>query len=179
MTTTSEVSREMTLAPSTTNVLRTAPPPRREGLPTSFIARLHWRGPTMGVKLGLGIVSVAAIGVGAGLWLASSAPPAETFTNTPLVSFGSSTESPAQLPNEVSLPVPFTSQAPNGDWASSQHDCEEATLVMVDRYLRGDHSGGQIDPATAQAAINRMTPWKQAEDLTDAQLGEMAHVHLD
>lgn len=132
----------------------------------------------MGVKLGLGIVAVVAIGVGAGLWLAFGTSPAENFTNTPLVSLGSPNESPAELPAEVSLPVPFTSQAPLGDWASSQHDCEEATLVMVDRYLRGDHSGGQIDPETAQAAINRMTPWKQGEDLTDAQLGEMAHEHL-
>jgi len=132
----------------------------------------------MRVKLGLGIVLVAAIGVGAGLWLTFGTSPAESFTNTPLVALGSSAEAPAQLPARVSLPVPFTSQAPFGDWASAQHDCEEATLVMVDQYLRGDHSGGQIDPGTAQAAINRMTAWKKSVDLTDAQLGEMAQQHL-
>lgn len=121
---------------------------------------------------------MAAVGVGAGLWLAFGAAPAESFTNTPLVPFGSPGESLAQLPAEVSLPVPYTSQAPLGNWAESQNDCEEATLVMVDRYLRGDHSGGQIDPETAQAAIQRMTPWKQALGLTDTQLGEMAQDHL-
>ena len=74
----------------------------------------------MGVKLGLGIVSVAAIGAAAGLWLAFGTSPAQTFTNTRLVALGSSAEPPAQLPAEVSLPVPFTSQAPFGDWASLQ-----------------------------------------------------------
>lgn len=133
---------------------------------------------TMRVKLGLGVVAVAAIGVGAGLWLAFSISPGASFTNTELVPLGAAAEPPASLPAYVSLPVPFTTQAPLGNWVSSQHDCEEATLVMVDRYLRGDHSGRAIDPETADAAIKRMTPWKPAEDLTDEQLGEMANDHL-
>ncbi len=131
----------------------------------------------MKLKLGLGILSVAAIGVGAGLWLAWLSPPPEPFTNLPLVPLGAASPRTA-LSDYVSLPVPYTTQAPLGDWAASQHDCEEATLVMVDAYLRGNHTGSTIDPHTALATISVMTPWKVAQDLTDVQLGEMAHDHL-
>jgi hypothetical protein len=59
-----------------------------------------------------------------------------------------------------------------------QHTCEEASLVMVDAYLRGDHSGAPIDPQAADAAINRITPWKPAVDLTPDQVGGVAEQHL-
>ncbi len=43
--------------------------------------------------------------------------------------------------NAVSLNVPFTSQAPIGDWRQPWLDaCEEANILMVDRYYRGDRS---------------------------------------
>jgi hypothetical protein len=141
---------------------------------------------TMKLLLGFGLVVVLV--TVAGVWVAVlEAGPRLVFTQTPLVPFDRSSESPAfpndspspaALPAIVSLPVPFTSQAPLGDWASSQHDCEEATLVMVDRYLRGDHSGALIGPQTAQSEIDQMTPWKPSQDLTDAQFGEMARQHL-
>ena len=78
------------------------------------------------------------------------------------------------LPTAVLLPVPFTSQAPLNNWADRQHTCEEASLVMVDRYLKGDHSGALIDPHTADAAINQVTAWKPAVDLTIQQVGDVA-----
>jgi len=131
----------------------------------------------MKLRLGLVIVCMAAIGIGAGVWLAWLSPPPEPFTDTPLVPLDA-TPTVTSLPAYVSLPVPYTTQAPTGDWAASQHDCEEATLVMVDRYLRGDRSGGTIDSQTAYDAINRMTPWKVAQDLTDDQLGRLAADHL-
>ena len=55
---------------------------------------------------------------------------------------------------------------------------EAANLVMVDRYLRGDHSGALIDPQTADNAINQVTAWKPAVDLTSIQVGEVAKAHL-
>lgn len=82
------------------------------------------------------------------------------------------------VPRTVQLPVPFTSQAPLGDWPASQHTCEEASLLMVDRFLNGDHSGRLIDPRTATRAINEITMWKPAVDLTPQQLGEMAQLHM-
>jgi hypothetical protein len=136
--------------------------------------------------LALGLVVLVAAGAFLLISLVASSGP--RFTNTPLVPFGAGADvagsdpglqpSPATLPAYVSLPVPFTSQAPLGDWAAAQHDCEEATLVMDDRYLRGDHSGGLIDPAVAQRSIVQMTAWKPSQDLTPTQLGEMARQRL-
>lgn len=78
----------------------------------------------------------------------------------------------------ILLPVPYTDQAPLGNWAARQHTCEEASLVMVDSYLRGDHSGAQLDPVFADQAINRITPWKPAVDLTAEELGRLASARL-
>jgi hypothetical protein len=72
------------------------------------------------------------------------------------------------------LGVPFTTQAPLGDWSARQHTCEEASLLMVDRYLHGDYSGRLIDPLTAEHGINQITLWKPALDLTPQRLGDMA-----
>jgi len=131
------------------------------------------------LRWAIGLVVLVAASAAAGVWVVNYAY-SEKFTSTPLVPFGAGAPdpTPAQLPALVNLAVPYTSQAPLMNWADKQHDCEEATLVMVDRYLRGDRSGALIDPATADAAINRITPWKRSEDLTDQQLGELAKEHL-
>ncbi len=42
----------------------------------------------------------------------------------------------------------------------------------------GDHSGALIDPRTADAAINQVTAWKPAVDLTSRQVGEVAAKYL-
>lgn len=144
---------------------------RRQGTFPAVAARVaRW-------ALGLGVVALLAAAAGFAFTLYRPGT-SLTYTNTPLVPFGSEAASPSALPSTVSLAVPFTSQAPLMNWAARQNDCEEASLAMVDRYLRGDHSGAQIDPQTAEAAINRITPWKQALGLTDDQLGQMAKEHL-
>lgn len=137
--------------------------------------------------LALAVVGVLAVGAGIGLAMFSGGP-SQTFTNTPLVPFDASAASPTAseqpsptpitLAASVSLPVPFTPQAPLGDWAAKQHTCEEASLFMVDRYLKGDHSGALIDPQTANAGINQITGWKSAQDLTDLQVGELAKDYM-
>ena len=135
--------------------------------------------------IGLGVIAGLAIGAGLGLAFFTSAP-TTTFTNLSIVPFDSTVTRPSDNPQatpitlaaSVSLPVPYTSQAPLNDWANKQHTCEEGTLVMVDRYLRGDHSGTLIDPRTADAAINQITTWKPVQDMTDVQLGEMAKAYL-
>src|ERR1700687_5273851 len=108
--------------------------------------------------LGLGLV--ATIGVGAGVYFAFfGAGPTVSYVTPDLVpidltSTSTPTPPPVNLPTAVLLPVPFTSQAPLNNWADRQHTCEEASLVMVDRYLKGDHSGALIDPRTAANAIH-------------------------
>jgi Peptidase_C39 like family len=131
------------------------------------------------------LAAITALGAGAGLYFAlrpSSSivhvAPNTVALNQDAQASVSPIESPQALPANVLLPVPYTDQAPLGDWADKQHTCEEASLVMVDRYLGGDHSGSQIDALTAEAAINQITPWKPAVDLTAEQVGEVATQHL-
>ena len=135
--------------------------------------------------IGLGVIAALAIGAGLGIAFFTSAP-TTTYSNIAIVPFDATVTHPTDngqltpipLPPTVSLPVPFTSQAPLNDWANKQHTCEEASLTMVDRYLKGDHSGALIDPRTADAAINQITGWKPVQDMTDVQLGEMARSYL-
>jgi hypothetical protein len=132
--------------------------------------------------VGLGLV--ATIGIGAGVYFAFfGAGPQVSYVTPDLVpiditSATPSDQPPVNLPSAVILPVPFTSQAPLNNWADRQHTCEEASLVMVDRYLRGDHSGALIDPRTADNAINQITAWKPAVDLTIQQVGDVAQKNL-
>ena len=128
---------------------------------------------------------IAALGAAAGLYLALRPGTQVAYVTPTTVPLNPTTEASAAtsasaevLPPNVLLRVPYTTQAPFGNWDVRQHTCEEASLVMVDRYLRGDHSGAPIDPGTADAAINRITPWKPAVDLTSQQVGEVAHLHL-
>src|ERR1700676_4386070 len=128
--------------------------------------------------------AISALGVGAGLYLALRPTNRVAFFTPQTVALTTDAQASARgestqtLPANVLLPVPYTDQAPFGNWAARQHTCEEASLVMVDRYLAGDHSGSQIDAASADAAINRITPWKPAVDLTSEQVGEVATQHL-
>ncbi len=130
-------------------------------------------------------MAIAVLAAGAaGTYIARSAIGVQTSYVAPAtVPIGSGDgptrgASPASLPVAVSLPVPYTPQAPLGNWAAKQHTCEEASLVMVDRYLHGDHSGALIDPVTADKAINQITAWKPAVDLTPLQVGQVAEQHL-
>ena len=130
------------------------------------------------------VTAVSALGAGAALYFALRPSSGVAYFTPKTVALTTDAQasarngSPEILPANVLLPVPYTDQAPFGNWAARQHTCEEASLVMVDRYLAGDHSGSQIDAASADAAINRITPWKPAVDLTSEQVGEVATQHL-
>src|SRR5256886_13236373 len=112
-----------------------------------------------GLKWFFGLGLVATIGIAAGIYFAFfGAGPQITYATPDLVPIDLNTAAPSDqppvnLPTAVILKVPFTTQAPLGNWAQRQHTCEEASLTMVDRYLHGDHSGGLIDGHTADAAI--------------------------
>lgn len=49
------------------------------------------------------------------------------------------------------LPVPFTTQAPNGSWAGNEN-CEEASVVMANAYIRGNTQ----DTLVAKTALEEM-----------------------
>jgi hypothetical protein len=86
--------------------------------------------------------------------------------------------SPAPLPDRLLLQVPFTTQAPLGNWAQHQHTCEEANLAMLAAYWQRD-SSVVIDPNGADATIAALVSWQvqnwgSKDDLTDTRLGELA-----
>jgi hypothetical protein len=131
--------------------------------------------------LGLGLV--ASIGIAAGVYFAFfGAGPQISYITPDLVPISASGDTtaeqpPVNLPAAVILPVPFTSQAPLNNWGDRQHTCEEASLVMADRYLKGDHNP-TIDPRTADAAIIQVSSWKPTLDLTSQQVGEVAKKNM-
>lgn len=64
------------------------------------------------------------------------------------------------LPDEVNLAVPFTSQAPYGDWSLPYEDaCEETSAIMVNAYYQGET--GTIAPATAKKRIDDLVAFEK------------------
>ncbi len=65
-----------------------------------------------------------------------------------------------QIISERNLPVPFTAQAPYGVW-DFDHDnfCEEASSLMVARYVRNQGING---PADADSAMYALKDWEVA-----------------
>lgn len=86
--------------------------------------------------------------------------------------------SPTPLPSVFRLGVPFTTQAPLGDWAKHQESCEEANLIQVDAFWKGNRAA-TIDPPVAEKGINDLVAWQvknwgSEDDLTNRRLGELA-----
>lgn len=82
-----------------------------------------------------------------------------------------------ELPKEVNLDVPFTSQAPSGDWSYPyQEACEEASVLMVDAYFQG--KTGRISPTVADTAIKQLVAYENKtlgfyQDTTAEQTAEL------
>lgn len=73
------------------------------------------------------------------------------------------------------LPVPFTSQAPYGDWAEPwQNACEEATIAMVDAYYTNDNFSSR-----AHARDEIMHIFDLKEEMFGASLDETVAVMTD
>ncbi|MBI1961716.1 MAG: C39 family peptidase [Parcubacteria group bacterium] len=94
--------------------------------------------------------------------------------SAPLSSAETADSSVAQddVRGEYNLAVPFQSQAPHADWSLPyQEACEEASLIMADRFFSGDSlSADQMD-----SAIKELVAWEQNtfgyyEDTTAAEV---------
>lgn len=83
----------------------------------------------------------------------------------------------AAPPDHFMLHVPFTTQAPLGNWWLHQESCEASTLTMLVAYWQRDPSL-VIDPAAADRSINQIDRWKPRLDLTDTMMGELAKAHF-
>ena len=78
------------------------------------------------------------------------------------------TESVKYLSSEVFINVPFTSQAPYGDWADprQQDGCEEASLLMAQYWL----SGEWLNKAIALKEILAAADWQEKNMGSDPSL---------
>jgi peptidase C39-like protein len=107
----------------------------------------------------------------------SSAPPLPSVTVVtpqPLPTT-SAAEVPAPVvpPERVLLLVPWTKQAPLGNWAQHQESCEAANLTQLWFYWK-QSKAVVIDPKTADRYINMIDSWKSQQDLNDTMLGQLA-----
>ena len=83
------------------------------------------------------------------------------------------------LPNSITLKVPFSPQAPFADWNPPYDEaCEEASLLMVDFYLQDL----PLSRAKADYEIVRQTKWQAEQgyplDITSIELVEVAQDFL-
>lgn len=81
------------------------------------------------------------------------------------------------LAESLVLTVPYTVQAPYGNWTVHEESCEEAAVLMVQKYLEGQRT--DIDPAEASQTLRAMKAWQtqrdgREKDLTIAEVGELA-----
>ena len=71
----------------------------------------------------------------------------------------SQTQTTKTIPVEINLAVPFTSQAPTGDWNQPYQDaCEEASVLMVKEYYANGPK--LIDKSVATKAILAMVAFE-------------------
>jgi hypothetical protein len=59
------------------------------------------------------------------------------------------------------LKVPFTPQAPTGNWDKIHNeDCEEASAIMANAYFYGPHDA-KLDPSYVESLLTKLTDWEQ------------------
>lgn len=75
----------------------------------------------------------------------------------------------SKIPAAVSLPIPFTTQAPSGDWVGNEN-CEETSVIMANAYLTGN-TAATISPTDATTAINNVVQWENTNIKTNANTG--------
>jgi hypothetical protein len=86
---------------------------------------------------------------------------------------------PATVPVSLNLAVPFTSQAPRGNWDEPyQEACEEASLYMAQQYYAGQPEG-KIDADRADTDLLNIVAFERElfgyyEDTTAEQTGLLA-----
>jgi Peptidase_C39 like family len=92
-----------------------------------------------------------------------------TTGNGSLASQNQQTSTTTPQPNILNLPIPFTSQAPTGNWdLVHNEDCEEASSLMANAYLTGN-TNTTLPAAEVETQMNNLNAWE------DSHLG----YHLD
>lgn len=81
------------------------------------------------------------------------------------------------LPSSVLIKVPFASQAPLLNWdALHEEACEEASLILVDRYLKKQ----TISPEEMEAEIQKLVAWETDQGYGyDVTIDELKRIAAD
>lgn len=91
------------------------------------------------------------------------------------------TPQPTPLPASLRIDhVPFTVQAPTGNWdAAHEEYCEAAAALMVGRYYKGlQYPNDRIPPADADSAMGQIVQWERQQwpGVLDLSLDKVAQV---
>jgi hypothetical protein len=73
-----------------------------------------------------------------------------------------STTPPTTTPTKttLNLSVPFTPQAPRGNWDTIHNeDCEEASSIMANAYFNGPHNT-KLDATYVEGQLTKLTDWE-------------------
>lgn len=142
-------------------------------------AGIRWDGVALAVMFAL-VLGGATGALGRHLLDAAEPRPLAGVTHIqaqPLPTIGPGTEvTPVAPPDHVLLQVPYTTQAPLGNWAQHQSSCEAANLTMLWLYWHQDQSI-VIDPHAADDLIRMIDGWKPVPDLTNKMVGQLVEQH--
>ena len=114
----------------------------------------------------------------AGLQPVGNAAPDDAFGKPdPLVR-----PSPSSSPRQTAvLQVPYTVQAPRGNWKVFENACEEDAVLMYHDYLEGDHRADipadEADPALRAMQKWQVDNWGAEKDLTLDRTGQFAKAY--
>lgn len=85
---------------------------------------------------------------------------------------------PVEIKTTLLLAVPFTPQAPTGNWDTIHNeDCEEASAVMANAYFNGPHTP-KLDTQYVEGQLTKLTDWEMKTfgynlDITSEETVEM------
>ena len=92
--------------------------------------------------------------------------------------------SPVSPPTTFSLKVPFTAQAPTGNWDTIHNeDCEEASAIMANAYYNGPHDV-KLDPGYVEGQLTKLTDWEMQTfgynlDINSTETVQMIEANFD
>jgi hypothetical protein len=96
------------------------------------------------------------------------------------------TDSPSPTPPPPAgaiLSVPYTVQAPFGNWKVHEESCEEAALLMYHDFIEGD-TRANIPPSEADQQLRALKAWQvqnwgAEKDLTIDRTGQLAQAYYN
>lgn len=105
--------------------------------------------------------------------------PSDTDNSEEISSFQPLSDAPITLPVSVEIPVPFTPQAPFADWSATFNEaCEEASLIMVEYFLRDKALTQNLANAEIIALVDWETQNGYAVDVSTDELATIARTHF-